>query len=100
MSNTALIADTLDYVASRIDSVSTLADELRSLALQVETDNLDNNPYPYGTIVKAKPNQTRFKPKSVWVSLGDGCYKHLTGKKGLIATHERLKDYVDVVFEA
>ena len=81
-----------------------IADSLRSLALELDivttTDNLDNDYYPYGTIVKAKPSQTRFKPKSIWVSLGDGCYKHLTGKKGLIARHERLKDYVDVVFEA
>ena len=100
MASNALLADTLDYLASRIDSVSTLADELRSLAVEVESTNLDNDYYPYGTIVKAKPNQMRFKPKSVWVSLGDGTYKHLTGKKGLITTHERLADYTDVVFKA
>lgn len=81
-----------------------IADSLRSLALEIDLattlDNLDNGYYAYGTIVKAKPAQTRFKPKSMWVSLGDGTYKHLTGKKGLTAKHERLKDYVDVVFEA
>ncbi len=82
-----------------------IADSLRTLALEIDLvttveSNLDNDYYPYGTIVKAKPVQTRFKPKSMWVSLGDGTYKHLTGKKGLTATHERLKDYVDVVFEA
>jgi hypothetical protein len=81
-----------------------IADTLRSLALEIDIattiDNLDNDYHSYGTIVKAKPVQTRFKPKSMWVSLGDGTYKHLTGKKGLTATHERLKDYVDVVFEA
>ena len=55
---------------------------------------------PLGTIVKAKPNQERFKPKSLWVSLGDGTYKHLTGKKGLIAKHERLDGYVDVIFDS
>ncbi len=81
-----------------------IADSLRSLALELDivstTDNLDNDYYPRGTIVKAKPSQTRFKPKSMWVSLGCGNYRHLNGKKGLITTHERLKDYVDVVFEA
>lgn len=81
-----------------------IADSLRTLALEIDPvtklDNLDNGYYAYGTIVKAKPVQTRFKPKSMWVSLGDGTYKHLTGKKGLVTTHERLKDYVDVVFEA
>lgn len=100
MTTNTIVADTLDYLASRIDSVSTIADELRSLAFEVEMTNLDNGYHPYGTIVKAKPDQARFKPKSVWVSLGNGKYKHLTGKKGLIATHERLKDYVDVVFQA
>ena len=85
-----------------------LADTLRDIALEVEMIGVQNievtDPefLPYGTIVKAKPSseQSRFKPKSVWVSLGDGCYKHLTGKKGLIARHERLDGYVDVVFEA
>jgi len=82
-----------------------IADSLRTLALEIDLvttveRNLDNDYYAYGTIVKAKPAQTRFKPKSMWVSLGDGTYKHLTGKKGLVTTHERLKDYVDVVFEA
>lgn len=82
-----------------------IADSLRTLALEIDLvttveDNFDSGYHPYGTIVKAKPEQSRFKPKSMWVSLGDGCYKHITGKKGLIARHERLKDYVDVVFEA
>lgn len=100
MNSTALLADELDSLANRIDSVSSLADELRSLAVYVEYTNLDTPYYPYGTIVKAKPDQSRFKLKSMWVSLGDGCYKHLTGKKGLITKHDRLKDFVDVVFEA
>lgn len=85
-----------------------LADTLRDIALEVEMIGVQNIEVtdekflPYGTIVKAKPSseQLRFKPKSVWVSLGDGCYKHLTGKKGLIARHERLDGYVDVVFQA
>lgn len=81
-----------------------IADSLRTLALELDlvstVDNFDNDCYPRGTIVKAKFEQSRFKPKSIWVSLGDGTYKHLTGKKGLIAKHDRLKDYVDVIFEA
>lgn len=84
-----------------------LADTLRDIALEVEmigVEDIDVSTefLPRGTIVKAKPvtEQLRFKPKSVWVSLGDGCYKHLTGKKGLIARHDRLDGYVDVVFNA
>jgi hypothetical protein len=95
MTNEVLL-DTLDDLSYRIDSVSTIADELRALIADIQQDDY----HPYGTIVKAKPNQTRFKPKSVWVSLGNGNYQHLTGKKGLIATYDRLKDYVDVVFQA
>lgn len=84
-----------------------LADTLRDIALEVEmigVEDIDvvSEPLPRGTIVKAKPvtEQLRFKPKSVWVSLGNGKYKHLTGKKGLIAKHDRLDGYVDVVFQA
>jgi len=78
-----------------------LADELRDIAslLEIAVDTNDSI-LPLGTIVKARPNQTRFKPKSLWVSLGDGTYKHLTGKKGLIAKHERLDGYVDVIFDS
>jgi hypothetical protein len=78
-----------------------LADELRDIAslLEIAVDTSDSS-LPLGTIVKARPNQTRFKPKSLWVSLGDGTYKHLTGKKGLIAKHERLDGYVDVIFDS
>ena len=79
-----------------------LADELRDIASLLETAVIDTQDsiLPLGTIVKALPNQTRFKPKSMWVSLGDGTYKHLTGKKGLIAKHERLDGYVDVIFDS
>ena len=81
-----------------------IADSLRSLALELDivttTDNLDNDYYPRGTIVKAKPSQTRFKPKSMWVSLGDGTYKHITGQKGLVTTHDRLDGYTSVIFSA
>lgn len=79
-----------------------LADELRDIASLLEIAMIDTQDsiLPLGTIVKARPNQTRFKPKSLWVSLGDGTYKHLTGKKGLIAKHERLDGYVDVIFDS
>lgn len=81
-----------------------IADTLRSLALEIDIattiDNLDNDYHSYGTIVKAKPVQTRFKPKSMWVSLGDGTYKHLNGKKGLVTTHDRLDGYTSVIFSA
>lgn len=76
-----------------VEEIRIIADELES-NIAVSSDHL-----PKGTIVKAKEVQNRFKPKSLWVSLGDGTYKHLTGKKGLIATDMRLNGYVDVVFQ-
>jgi hypothetical protein len=91
----ALLADTLEQLAYRIDSVGSLADELRSLAVEVEEEDCS---YDRGTIVKALPNQTRFKPKSMWVSLGDGKYRHLNGKKGLVTTHDRLCGYTEAIF--
>lgn len=79
------------------NTLSTIAEELLSLADNiVESDNY----YPRGTIVKALPNQSRFKPKSIWVSLGDGTYRHLTGQKGLVTTHDRLDGYTSVIFSA
>jgi hypothetical protein len=79
-----------------------LADELRIIADEISYNALDtSSDYPKrGTIVKALASQTRFKPKSMWVSLGNGAYKHLTGSKGLVTTHDRLEGYVEVVFEA
>lgn len=79
-----------------------LADELRIIADEISYNALDtSSDYPKrGTIVKATASQTRFKPKSMWVSLGNGTYKHLTGSKGLVTTHERLDGYTEVVFEA
>lgn len=79
---------------------SVLAEELKSIASELDHIAVDSTQgfHPYGTIVKAKKDQSRFKPKSMWVSLGDGTYKHLTGTKGLIATFSRLDGYVDVVF--
>lgn len=78
-----------------------LADELRIIADEISYNVVDeSSDYPKrGTIVKALPSQTRFKPKSMWVSLGNGTYKHLTGSKGLVTTHDRLDGFVEVVFE-
>jgi len=84
------------------DTILNLADELRIIADEISYNALDtSSDYPKrGTIVKALPSQTRFKPKSMWVSLGNGTYKHLTGSKGLVTTHDRLDGYTEVVFEA
>jgi hypothetical protein len=84
------------------DTILGLAEELRIIADEISYNAVDtSSDYPKrGTIVKALPSQTRFKPKSVWVSLGNGTYKHITGSKGLITTHERLNGYTEVVFEA
>jgi hypothetical protein len=83
-------------------AILNLADELRVIADEISYNAVDtSSDYPKrGTIVKALASQTRFKPKSMWVSLGNGTYKHLTGSKGLITTHERLDGYTEVVFEA
>lgn len=81
--------------------LSNLADQLRDIAFEIELNaTQDDDFYPRGTVVKASPNQDRFKPTSLWVSRGDGTYLHLTGEKNLIAKHSRLKDYVDVIFSA
>jgi hypothetical protein len=85
---------------STTQTILNLADELRVIADEIAYNAVDESSSgtPRGTIVKALPTQARFKPKSMWVSLGDGTYKHITGKRGLIAKHERLDGYVDVVF--
>lgn len=85
------------------DTILNLAEELRIIADEISYNAVTDTSSDYpkrGTIVKALPSQTRFKPKSMWVSLGNGTYKHLTGSKGLITTHERLSGYTEVVFEA
>lgn len=84
------------------NTILNLAEELRIIADEISYNAVDtSSDYPKrGTIVKALPSQARFKPKSVWVSLGNGTYKHITGSKGLIATHDRLNGYTEVVFEA
>jgi hypothetical protein len=77
-----------------------LVEEIRIIADELESNLSASSDFvPKGTIVKAKEVQNRFKPKSLWVSLGDGTYKHLNGKKGLIATDYRLSGYVDVIFQ-
>ena len=83
--------------ATLYSALNTIVDELIQLADKVsEADNY----YPRGTILKALPEQGRFKPKSMWVSLGDGTYKHLNGKKGLVTKHDRLDGYTSVIFSA
>lgn len=84
-----------NYLASISLTLADLSDELATIQFDLE----DANGYePRGTVLKALPNQTRFKPKSVWVSLGNGKYQHLTGEKGLVAKHSRLDGYTSVVF--
>lgn len=53
---------------------------------------------PRGTILKASATQTRFKPTSMWVSLGSGRYLHITGSKNLTTNYDRLNGYTEVVF--
>ena len=87
---------------STTETILSLAEELRIIADEISFNAIDSSTdYPKrGTIVKATASQTRFKPKSMWVSLGDGTYKHITGSKGLVTTHDRLSGYTEVVFEA
>ena len=85
------------------DTILNLAEELRIIADEISYNAVTDTSSDYpkrGTIVKALPSQTRFKPKSMWVSLGNGTYKHITGSKGLVTTHERLACFTEVVFEA
>jgi len=84
-----------DYLSSIALTLADLANELSTVQFDVDSVN---GYEPKGSILKALPTQTRFKPKSVWVSLGNGKYKHLTGEKGLIAKHSRLDGYTSVVF--
>jgi hypothetical protein len=83
--------------ATLSSALNAIVDELLLLASDIEESS---NYYPRGTILKALPEQGRFKPKSMWVSLGDGTYKHLNGKKGLVTTHDRLDGYTSVIFSA
>ena len=78
---------------SNTDTILGLAEELRVIADEIAYNTyVESTDFPKrGTIVK---------PKSMWVSLGDGTYKHITGKKGLVTKHSRLDGFVDVVFTA
>ena len=78
-------------------AISAIIDQLEYVANDIEEAD---DYYPRGTILKALPTQARFKPKSMWVSLGDGNYRHLNGKKGLVTTHDRLDGYTSVIFSA
>lgn len=81
--------------------VSAIAQDIIALAEDILTEtSSDTSSHPRGTVLKALPSQTRFKSKSMWVSLGDGKYKHLTGSKGLVTTAERLDGYTEVIFQA
>ena len=80
-------------------TLTNLADELRVIADELD-EAAESGTHSKGTIVKAKPEQSRFKTSSIWVSLGNGKFKHLNGKKGLITTAERLDGFVDVVYSA
>lgn len=84
-----------DYLASISLTLADLSDELATVRFD---ENTVTDYEPRGTILKALPTQTRFKTKSMWVSLGNGKYQHLTGEKGLIAKHSRLSGYTSVVF--
>jgi hypothetical protein len=87
---------------SNTDTILGLAEELRVIADEIAYNTYaESTDFPKrGTIVKAKEVQNRFKPQSMWVSLGDGTYKHITGSKGLVTKHSRLDGFVDVVFTA
>jgi hypothetical protein len=92
--DTNLVYNYLETISSNLKD---LAEELANVSFEESnTDNLDYE--PRGTILKALQNQSRFKPKSMWVSLGNGKYQHLTGEKGLIAKHSRLEGYTYPVF--
>jgi hypothetical protein len=84
------------------ETILGLAEELRVIADEIAYNAYEDSSefLKRGTIVKAKEVQNRFKPKSMWVSLGDGTYKHITGKKGLVTKQSRLDGFVDVVFTA
>lgn len=83
-----------------------VADELRSIGFDLNdtrliqlAESIDPT-HTKGTVVKAKTDNGRFKDTSVWVSNGDGTYKHVTGEKGLTAQFYRLDGYISVVYSA
>ena len=80
---------------SNRETILGLVDELRIVVDEIENTVVDF--CAKGVIVKALPDQTKFKTNSVWVGLGGGKFLHLTGKKGLIAKASNLLGYVKVV---
>jgi len=86
---------TTQYVANELRSIGSALSSQDLLRL---AEILDPSWYPYGTILKANEGNERFKDTSVWVSMGDGTYKHLSGEKGLVTTHDRLDGYVHKVY--
>lgn len=78
-------------------ALGAIIDQLECVTSHIEESDTY---YPRGTILKADADQDRFNSKSLWVSLGDGTYRHLNGKKGLVTTHDRLDGYTSVVFSA
>lgn len=81
--------------------ISALVQDIISIADDIVNElEPTTSVHPRGTVLKALPTQTRFKSKSMWVSLGNGKYQHLTGSKGLITSAERLDGYTEVVFQA
>lgn len=96
MRTTTDTAQVYDYLESISANLKEIAEQLENVEFN---DNAESNGYEVrGTILKALPTQTRFKPTSMWVSLGNGKYQHLTGTKGLIAKSSRLDGYTSVVF--
>lgn len=96
-----------DYRKDDMNTVQEVASNLRYLAsescdheqeLLELAEILDPTYYAKGTIVKAVKGQDRFKDTSLWISLGNGKYQHLSGEKGLVTTHSRLDGYVKPVW--
>jgi len=85
-----------EYLLAITSSILDFANELVAVASEEDIAT----EYPKGTIVKAlgEEYQTRFKPTSLWVSLGDGTFKHLNGEKGLLTTADRLREYTSIVY--
>jgi len=84
---------------------SLLAEAIRNHATQEEDNDLlmlvefFEPTHEHGVIVKAIPSNDRFEDSSVWISLGDGTYRHLSGEKGLVAKWSRLRGYVKPIYD-
>lgn len=86
--------------------LSLLAESIREYATNSDNNDLlmlvefHSPTHERGVIVKAIPANGRFEDTSVWISLGDGFYRHLSGEKGLIAKYSRLRGYVKPIYDA